>query len=84
MEMVYLHQSPNYCEKDFSLGSLGTDGRHCNRTAPGVDGCDLLCCGRGYNTHKIERTSQCRCKFQWCCNVQCDMCHERIELYTCK
>lgn len=82
--MVYLQASPNYCEKDHSLGSLGTDGRYCNRTTKGVDGCDLLCCGRGYNTHQIDRTWQCRCKFQWCCNVHCDVCHERFEEYTCK
>lgn len=102
MEMVYLQSSPNYCERDISLGSLGTAGRFCNRTARGkmlsqyttkllkiifvlgIDGCDLLCCGRGYNTHQINRTWQCRCKFQWCCHVQCDVCHERIEEYTCK
>lgn len=84
MEIVYLQLSPNYCEKDYSLGSLGTDGRTCNRTTREVDGCDLLCCGRGYNTHQINRTWQCRCKFQWCCNVQCDVCQERIEEYTCK
>lgn len=110
--MVYLQSSPNYCERDISLGSLGTVGRFCNRTARGkmhgkkfrlkffpqffllfllkiilvlgIDGCDLLCCGRGYNTHQINRTWQCRCKFQWCCHVQCDVCHERIEEYTCK
>lgn len=35
MEMVYLQSSPNYCERDISLGSLGTVGRFCNRTARG-------------------------------------------------
>lgn len=25
MELVYLQQSPNYCEKDHLLGSLGKD-----------------------------------------------------------
>lgn len=84
MEIVYTQQSPNYCEKNRGLGSLGTDGRRCNRTVTGIDGCDLLCCGRGYNTHQIDRTWQCRCKFQWCCQVQCDICHERVEEYTCK
>ncbi|XP_037034558.1 protein Wnt-2 isoform X2 [Bradysia coprophila] len=84
MEIVYLQPSPNYCEKDHSLGSLGTDGRYCNRTVNGVNGCDLLCCGRGYNTHQLNRTWQCRCNFQWCCNVQCDVCSSRIEEYTCK
>ncbi|XP_055697682.1 protein Wnt-2 isoform X1 [Phlebotomus papatasi] len=84
LELVYLQSSPNYCERDTSLGSLGTMGRHCNRTARGIEGCDLLCCGRGYNTHQINRTWQCRCKFQWCCHVQCDICHEHFEEYTCK
>ncbi|XP_055680175.1 protein Wnt-2 isoform X2 [Lutzomyia longipalpis] len=84
LELVYLQPSPNYCERDVHLGSLGTMGRHCNRTARGIEGCDLLCCGRGYNTHQINRTWQCRCKFQWCCHVQCDICHEHYEEYTCK
>uniref|UniRef100_A0A8D8Z5G8 Protein Wnt n=1 Tax=Cacopsylla melanoneura TaxID=428564 RepID=A0A8D8Z5G8_9HEMI len=83
-ELVYLEPSPNYCERDLNLGSLGTVGRHCNRTSRGMDGCDLMCCGRGYNTHQISRAWQCRCKFHWCCYVQCDTCSERIEVYTCK
>ncbi|KAL1448923.1 hypothetical protein WDU94_000172 [Cyamophila willieti] len=83
-ELVYLESSPNYCERDLNLGSLGTVGRHCNRTSRGMDGCDLMCCGRGYNTHQISRAWQCRCKFHWCCYVQCDTCTERIEVYTCK
>ena len=84
LEMVYLDVSPNYCDRDMSLGSLGTTDRYCNRTARGIDGCDLLCCGRGYNTHQINRKWQCRCKFQWCCHVQCEVCHEGLEQYTCK
>lgn len=84
LEMVYLDASPNYCDRDLSAGSLGTIGRPCNRTARGLEGCDLLCCGRGYNTHQINRQWQCRCKFQWCCRVHCDICEERLEQYTCK
>lgn len=84
MELVYLQQSPNYCDRDPTLGSFGTVGRKCNRTTSGIEGCDLLCCGRGYNTHQFNRTWQCHCKFRWCCEVQCDICHERTEEYTCK
>ncbi|XP_015186464.1 PREDICTED: protein Wnt-7b isoform X2 [Polistes dominula] len=83
-ELVFLQPSPNYCEPDLVLGSLGTQGRYCNRTSKGTDGCDLMCCGRGYNTHQFTRTWQCRCKFHWCCHVYCDTCNERMEEYTCK
>ncbi|XP_015911327.1 protein Wnt-7b-like isoform X1 [Parasteatoda tepidariorum] len=83
-DLVYLENSPNYCEKDLSRGSLGTVGRECNRTSKDIDGCDLLCCGRGYNTHQYIRTWQCNCKFHWCCYVNCDVCRERTENYVCK
>ncbi|XP_050444555.1 protein Wnt-7b isoform X1 [Cataglyphis hispanica] len=83
-ELVYLQPSPNYCEPDLAQGSLGTQGRYCNRTSKGTDGCDLMCCGRGYNTHQFTRTWQCRCKFHWCCRVHCETCTERTEEYTCK
>ncbi|KAK5648807.1 hypothetical protein RI129_003699 [Pyrocoelia pectoralis] len=83
-DLVFLQMSPNYCEKDLAAGSLGTVGRTCNRTSPGTDGCGLMCCGRGYNTHQYTRTWQCRCKFHWCCYVNCDTCSERTEEYTCK
>ncbi|XP_050590610.1 protein Wnt-7b isoform X1 [Bombus affinis] len=83
-DLVFLQPSPNYCEPDLAQGSLGTQGRYCNRTSKGTDGCDLMCCGRGYNTHQFTRTWQCRCKFHWCCRVHCETCTERTEEYTCK
>ncbi|XP_022913838.1 protein Wnt-7b isoform X2 [Onthophagus taurus] len=83
-DLVFLQTSPNYCEKDLTAGSLGTVGRACNRTSKGSDGCDLMCCGRGYNTHQYTRTWQCNCKFYWCCSVECKVCSERTEEYTCK
>ncbi|XP_053963343.1 protein Wnt-2 [Anastrepha ludens] len=84
MELVYLQASPNYCERNVQLGTLGTMGRLCNRTLHGPQSCDLLCCGRGYNTHQIRRTTQCRCQFRWCCQVQCEVCEENYEEFTCK
>ncbi|XP_017776795.1 PREDICTED: protein Wnt-7b, partial [Nicrophorus vespilloides] len=83
-DLVFLQTSPNYCERDLAAGSLGTIGRACNRTSRGIDGCDLMCCGRGYNTHQYTKTTQCRCQFVWCCSVNCDTCSERTEEYTCK
>nr|XP_014277554.1 protein Wnt-7b-like [Halyomorpha halys] len=83
-DLVYLEPSPNYCEQDLNAGSLGTAGRFCNRSSTGMGSCDLMCCGRGYNTHQSVRSWQCNCKFHWCCYVQCQTCSERTELYTCK
>lgn len=84
LELVHLDASPQYCERNLSTGSLGTVDRPCNLTAHGLDSCDFLCCGRGHNIHQFNRKWQCKCKFKWCCDVFCDICHERIEQYTCK
>lgn len=35
-ELVFLQPSPNYCEPDLAQGSLGTQGRYCNRTSKGI------------------------------------------------
>ncbi|CAM9869970.1 protein Wnt-7b-like [Lampetra fluviatilis] len=83
-DLVYLERSPNYCEEDAAAGSPGTRGRLCDRASPLTDGCELLCCGRGYNTHQHTRSWQCNCKFHWCCFVKCNTCSERAEVYTCK
>ncbi|DAA16787.1 protein Wnt-7a [Bos indicus] len=83
-ELVYIEKSPSYCEEDPATGSVGTQGRACNKTAPQASGCDLMCCGRGYNTHQYARVWQCNCKFHWCCYVKCNTCSERTEVYTCK
>ncbi|KAK7907406.1 hypothetical protein WMY93_016018 [Mugilogobius chulae] len=45
-ELVYIDKSPNYCEADLLSGSMGTQGRHCNKTALQPNSCDLMCCGR--------------------------------------
>ncbi|XP_068624141.1 uncharacterized protein [Battus philenor] len=74
-DLVYLEESPNYCIRNETLGSLGTTGRECNRTSAGMDGCALMCCGRGYNTKKMVIKERCECKFHWCCRVDCNTCH---------
>ncbi|KAL0811020.1 hypothetical protein ABMA28_010304 [Loxostege sticticalis] len=83
-DLLYLEDSPNYCVRNESLGSLGTTGRECNRTSAGMDGCALLCCGRGYNTKKTTIKERCGCKFHWCCRVECNTCVRTVEVYTCK
>lgn len=83
-DLVFIDKSPNYCEADPVTGSMGTHGRICNKTSQQANGCDLMCCGRGYNTHQYSRVWQCNCKFLWCCYVKCNTCSERTEVYTCK
>nr|DBA11525.1 TPA_inf: Wnt4B [Holothuria glaberrima] len=83
-DLVYLQNSPDFCERNLAIGSLGTQNRTCNKDSKAIDGCELLCCGRGYNT-KIETVSErCMCKFHWCCVVKCKICTRTVEVYTCK
>ncbi|KAM4678422.1 protein Wnt-16 [Discoglossus pictus] len=83
-ELVYSNRSPNYCVEDRKLGISGTHGRECNRTSDGPDGCNLLCCGRGYNTHVVRHVERCECKFVWCCYVRCRRCESMTDVHTCK
>ena len=82
-ELVYMEDSPDYCEYDPGIGSLGTRGRQCNKTSYGLDGCSLMCCGRGYYTTEREIKEDCNCKFLWCCRVECDKCSKKIEEHFC-
>ncbi|XP_073999659.1 protein Wnt-5b-like isoform X2 [Rhodnius prolixus] len=83
-DLIYMDDSPNYCIANETVGSLGTQGRSCNRTSHGMDGCNLLCCGRGYNTQKLNQKERCDCKFHWCCEVRCKICVNTVEMHTCK
>uniref|UniRef100_T1ITD0 Protein Wnt n=1 Tax=Strigamia maritima TaxID=126957 RepID=T1ITD0_STRMM len=83
-DFVYFEASPDYCFPDNETGSLGTASRICNNTAQGSDGCDILCCGRGYDTTRNLRMAKCDCKFQWCCYVRCKECRKWVDEFTCK
>ncbi|KAK4316207.1 hypothetical protein Pmani_012612 [Petrolisthes manimaculis] len=82
-DLIYLEPSPNYCLADSTYGFAGTGGRECNATSRGPDGCDQLCCGRGYTTHRRQVTTKCECKFQWCCSVDCNTCTSWKDLHFC-
>ncbi|XP_047431280.1 protein Wnt-16 [Mugil cephalus] len=83
-QLIYFNKSPNYCVEDRRRGVAGTRGRRCNRTSTGPDGCNLLCCGRGYNTHVVRNVQRCECKFVWCCYVRCRRCESMSDMHTCK
>uniref|UniRef100_A0A452IP88 Protein Wnt n=1 Tax=Gopherus agassizii TaxID=38772 RepID=A0A452IP88_9SAUR len=83
-DLVYLVASPDFCDRDPHSGVFGTSGRQCNRTSHAMDGCELLCCGRGFRTAQAERVERCSCKFHWCCSVKCKQCHHLVEVHTCR
>ncbi len=68
----------------FLAGSVGTGGRVCNRTSREANSCEVMCCGRGYDTSRVSRTTKCECKFHWCCAVHCRDCQEEVDVHTCK
>lgn len=82
-DLVYLEPSPNFCDTNSRLGVLGTHGRTCNESSIGVDGCDLMCCGRGYKSHQALVSERCNCTFLWCCEVKCNICQYRKTINTC-
>eukprot|EP00075_Anas_platyrhynchos_P022049 XP_027311302.1 protein Wnt-2 [Anas platyrhynchos] len=83
-DLVYFESSPDYCIRDRDVGSPGTAGRVCNQTSRGMDSCEVMCCGRGYDTARVSRMTKCECKFHWCCAVRCQDCLEVVDVHTCK
>jgi wingless-type MMTV integration site family protein 5 len=83
-DLVYVDPSPDYCLRNETTGSLGTQGRLCNKTSEGMDGCELMCCGRGYDRFKSVQVERCHCRFHWCCFVRCKKCTEVVDQYVCK
>ncbi|XP_057305216.1 protein Wnt-1-like [Hydractinia symbiolongicarpus] len=84
-DLVYFEESPNFCVPSISEGSLGTQGRYCNASlrAKGVNGCELLCCGRSWKTKILKRVENCKCLFEYCCTVSCQKCTVTREYSTC-
>ncbi|KAK2899095.1 hypothetical protein Q8A67_010513 [Cirrhinus molitorella] len=83
-DLVYIDPSPDYCVENKTTGSLGTQDRLCNKTSEGMDGCALMCCGRGYDQYKAQLVERCHCKFHWCCYVKCKRCSRIVDQFVCK
>lgn len=82
-DLVYFEDSPSFCDNDKLIGNEGTTGRECNDTSIGVDGCDIMCCGRGYKSESYTVKERCSCTFHWCCNVKCETCTRTRLQHTC-
>lgn len=91
-EMVYLNDSPNYCGSSKGAKNKflweSVRGRKC-ATSQSTDeeraNCRNLCmdCGLRMKWREVMAKRSCNCKFQWCCNVTCDVCEEPIKEFYC-
>lgn len=85
--LVYLDDSPSYIMRNDSLGIDGMLGRSCRRDISD-DKCELftaICDSIGLNPTIVEHFKQvkCRCKFIWCCRVECETCTEKYNETRC-
>lgn len=85
-DLVYTDRSPNFCRRDPKSGVMSPRGRQCDPNAPAAMGnCSYLCCDRGYElVDTIVVNFNCRCKFQWCCEVNCETCRNETQLFRCR
>ena len=83
--LLFCRRSPNFCRRREVLGIPGTTGRECDPSLErGPKSCKSLCCGRGHRTESIDHITDCACKFQWCCRIQCEKCVETKKRYFCR
>ena len=84
-DIVYSENAPDsrFCRRNRKWGSLGTKGRICDPKSMEVGGCDLLCCHRGHKSEKVTLKENCKCRFIWCCDVQCETCVQDKTIHRC-
>ena len=84
-KMIYFVPSPNYCIADPYYNITGIAGRECTLDDTSSSGhCDNLCCDHGYETFTLEVAKLCKCKFIWCCKVECGTCYITETRYRCR
>ncbi|XP_075150012.1 wnt inhibitor of Dorsal protein-like [Haematobia irritans] len=90
--LVYMNDSPNYCEPDAVPLWNGMGGRQCSTGANGdtlsaeeSSRCRQLCneCGYTVTTKNVITENRCNCKFTWGFQVQCEMCITVQKIHYC-
>ncbi|XP_013102710.1 wnt inhibitor of Dorsal protein-like [Stomoxys calcitrans] len=90
--LVYMNDSPNYCEPDAVPLWNGMRGRQCSMANNGEAlseedslRCRHLCseCGYSVETQSVMTETRCNCKFTWGFQVQCEMCVTVQKLHYC-
>lgn len=83
--LLYLVPSPDYCKKNMAVGSPGVLGRMCPQNQTLSSQCNDLCrsCNLWARPIDQQQTSQCLCKFYWCCHVRCKTCTDTVTRIAC-
>ncbi|KAH8312018.1 hypothetical protein KR044_009048 [Drosophila immigrans] len=87
--LVYMEDSPNYCEPEASGRWAGTRGRQCSKTGgSSVEermSCQQLCrvCGFRVRSQHVRHERRCNCKLVWGFRLQCDVCVQLDRQYSC-
>ena len=86
-QMIHFDSSPDYCEPAPLYNIEGVAGRECTKNASKASDqfhCDNLCCGHGSKSYIVEELKPCKCKFVWCCQVECETCFKNVTTHRCK
>ncbi|XP_066994945.2 protein Wnt-8b-like [Anabrus simplex] len=93
-DLVYLQESPDYCQPNKTTGWLGTRGRACSKPLDALQNvsvaerrsCRTLCRACGLRVRRKRRVLEwhCNCTFHWCCEVTCQTCHKTVDEHFCE
>ncbi|EDX13092.1 wnt inhibitor of Dorsal protein [Drosophila simulans] len=87
--LVFMQDSPNYCERDATGLWKGTRGRQCSKDGSGSLeerlSCQQLCrvCGYRVRSQHVRTERRCNCKLVWGFRLQCDVCVQLERQYSC-
>lgn len=84
-KLVFLEDSPDFCEQNDILGYPGMLGRTCSSDDVTTKRCRSMCniCKMKPITVEKRKEFDCRCQFVWCCSVQCETCTRIYSETTC-
>ena len=90
-KLVFLKPSPDYCRMNHRLGHRGVRGRQCELDPEDPthlmqeSKCTAICtsCGLVVKREVVEVERSCNCRFEWCCNIKCEVCTSKRIRLTC-
>ena len=87
-KLIYFKELVDYCTANPLYSISGTIGRECivdDKHHSSSNHCSNLCCGRGEEEFTVIIKNPCKCKFIWCCKVEClETCSKEETRHRCK